>query len=112
MSETNRNKERWKEYGKTYYAIPEKRAMRNLDAATRRVAQRSATPKWSNKKAMRSIYLEAQRLTESTGMEYHVDHIIPLLGKRVCGLHTEGNLQILLGTENSRKNNKLIDEIV
>jgi hypothetical protein len=101
-----------KVYRKSYYKLPEKVAMRNLDAATRRFAQRRATPKWANKKAMLEVYKEAKRLTKESGTEYHVDHIVPLLGRNVCGLHTEHNLQILSAIENSRKNNKLIDEIV
>jgi hypothetical protein len=107
-----RIREYQKAYRKVYYTNPEKLAMRNLDAATRRFAQRQATPEWADKKAMLGIYKQARQMTQETGTEYHVDHIVPLLGRNVCGLHTEQNLQILSAVENSRKNNKLIDEIV
>ena len=99
-------------YRKSYYAQPEKVAMRNMDASARRSAQRKATPQWADKSAMLSFYIRAKELSEQSGQQYHVDHIVPILGRNVCGLHTEQNLQILLAVENSRKNNRLIDEIV
>ena len=63
-----------------------------------------ARPPWADIAAIDAIYLEAQR----KGM--HVDHIIPLKGKIVSGLHVANNLQLLTPRENSRKHNKFSPE--
>jgi hypothetical protein len=60
----------------------------------------NAIPKWADRMAIEAIYEEARR----TGS--HVDHIVPLQSKIVCGLHCEANLQILTPLENWSKNNR------
>jgi hypothetical protein len=67
------------------------------------LATKQATPAWANRSAIQAIYREAARITKETGVPHHVDHIVPLRGKDVCGLHVENNLQILTAIENSRK---------
>jgi superfamily II RNA helicase len=66
------------------------------------------TPPWANLDAIREIYERAATLTQETGIKHHVDHMIPIQGKTVCGLHWEGNLQILTATENQKKSNRLL----
>ncbi len=68
--------------------------------AKRRSTKLQRTPPWADLKAIEAIYTRAQLLGE------HVDHIIPLRGKLVSGLHVAENLQCLPATENQRKGNK------
>jgi Ni/Co efflux regulator RcnB len=64
---------------------------------TRRHGVSHATPPWANKPAIKALYVEAR----NKGM--HVDHIIPLKGKTVSGLHVENNLQLLTPLANKIK---------
>jgi hypothetical protein len=75
-------------------------------AAKRRAARIQRTPRWADMPAIEAIYREAQRATALTGVPHHVDHRIPLTHPLVCGLHVHQNLQVLTGSENSRKRNR------
>ena len=74
-------------------------------------SKRRARPAWANKLAMAEFYKEARRLSSETGVDHHVDHIVPLVSGVVCGLHCEANLQILTANENVSKSNKLLDGV-
>lgn len=76
--------------------------------ARRRALLLKATPKWANKEKIDEFYLSANKLGMLTGEWFHVDHIVPLKGKNVCGLHYENNLQILRGPENLSKSNRFL----
>lgn len=67
-------------------------------------------PSWADKKAMRAIYKQARRITLETGIRHAVDHIIPLQGKRVSGLHVPENLRIITHAENAKKLNKYVPD--
>ena len=73
--------------------------------AKRRARVLKATVKWADLNKIKQIYTECIRISKETGVEHHVDHIIPLKSKCVCGLHVENNLRIIPGSENARKNN-------
>lgn len=74
--------------------------------AYRRARKLQATPKWADKAAILAIYKECVKITKETGIPHQVDHIIPLNGVLVSGLHVESNLQIITAEENNKKNNK------
>jgi len=57
-------------------------------------------------KMIESLYTIAHMLTESTGIQHHVDHIQPLQGKKVSGLHVQDNLQVVTAEDNIRKKNR------
>lgn len=74
--------------------------------ARRRARQLQRTPVWANHEKIESFYEKARALSAETGQEHHVDHIIPLVGKCVSGLHVETNLQILSAHANRSKSNR------
>lgn len=63
-------------------------------------------PSWADDDKIAEIYRAAKALNEAFGTDYQVDHIIPIFGKNVCGLHIESNLQIITADANRRKSNK------
>jgi len=76
--------------------------------AKRRAAKLNRTPGWLRPvdfRHIQEIYTIARRLTEKTGELHHVDHIIPLQGELVSGLHVPTNLQVIKAAENYRKHN-------
>jgi len=78
----------------------------NALIAKRTARKRAAIASWIDEDAVRKIYARANQLTTETGIRHEVDHIIPLQHELVCGLHWEGNLQVLTKAENIRKKNR------
>lgn len=82
------------------------------DTSVRKRRHREATPKWLTKKErlqMRDLYVQARKMTELTRERYVVDHIVPLRGESVCGLHVPWNLRVITQDDNLKKSNKLVD---
>jgi 5-methylcytosine-specific restriction endonuclease McrA len=68
-----------------------------------------ATPIWLTKEhwaVMNAMYKEAKRLSRETGIRHEVDHIHPINGKTLSGLHVPWNLQILTQSANVAKSNR------
>lgn len=80
--------------------------------ARRRAAKLQRTPPWltdAQKAEISALYAYAAEMREAIGEEMHVDHIVPLQGADVCGLHVPWNLQVLRGADNNEKYNKIPD---
>lgn len=74
-------------------------------------SRRKAMPKWLNdlqKLEIKEWYRAAKWMEASHGGKWHVDHIIPLKGENVCGLHVPWNLQVLPAQQNLSKSNRLV----
>lgn len=95
----HRNVEAKREYQRAYMA--KNKALYNGYAAARRARIKRAVPAWVDFNKIKSVY----ELAASEGK--HVDHIVPLQSPIVCGLHWEGNLQILSDKDNKKKGNRL-----
>jgi len=101
---TEQNKEKVSEIYKRY-------RQRNLAKDCAKVAKRNATkiqatPKWANQTRIQCYYSLAAMFNKNTEQKWHVDHIVPLRGKNVCGLHVDYNLRVIPAIENMKKGNR------
>ena len=90
-------KDKRKSWNKKYYES--NKELFNESAAKRRALKRKAVPKWYDYKKVKRVYQEARK------RGWHVDHIVPIVSDKVCGLHTYENLQLLEPELNRIKNN-------
>ena len=98
-----KQREKSRAYAKKYYE--HNRILFIEKDAARRAKKLRATTAWGQERVL-EFYKKAKELEVlNPGVKYHVDHIVPLVGKNVCGLHNHFNLQILTELENKRKGN-------
>ena len=84
----------------------------NAAVARRKAAKLMRTPKWLDQTFIKEIeftYTWCAAL-RSCGLNYHVDHVVPLQGETVSGLHVPWNLQVIPASENIRKRNRWANE--
>lgn len=130
----SQNKEKESEYARQYYAKNRDKRLENsrtwhaenkeniyerkklwgkenphirAEYAMRRHARKlQATPSWADIDEIREFYRDAARLTLETGYKWEVDHIVPLQGKLVSGLHNQFNLRVIPKSDNAAKHNR------
>ncbi len=97
----------WYDKNKAYHKeyLENNRSDYNARNAKRRAAKLQATPRWANLEAIKEIYRICPK-------GYHVDHIVPLQGEFVCGLHVENNLQLLIAKDNLEKSNNFSEDML
>ena len=114
----NLAKKKWRDNNKDKMAVYSKqwrennKGRHNYLLAKRRINKKKATPNWLTDKDYQLIcdyYIMAKELEKVFPWKQHVDHIIPLQGKTVCGLHVPDNLQILSVWQNQVKNNSYVE---
>ena len=85
------------------------KAMRHANTVKRRLSKLNRTPAWLtviDYERIQNEYKLAEILRKVTNQQWHVDHIIPLQGKIVSGLHVPSNLRVVVAKENITKSNK------
>lgn len=100
-----KNKQKITEYNKQWWF--ENKDKRATYEAKRRATILQRTPYWDpDAHLIVAKYQLAAMLSQASGVPHHVDHIIPLQGRKVSGLHVFSNLRVIPGSDNVKKSNK------
>jgi len=103
-AEHEKNGDQYRERARRWAIENKGRHQSNVKAYKMR--KKKHMPAWVDRRDIDIFYVDAEEKTKLTGIIYHVDHIVPLKGKRVCGLHVPWNLQVISGAENLAKGNR------
>ena len=118
-----KNKERVAEYGRAYRQLDDqkekaaKRTKRWVKAnpshasalwASMKSARKAATPFWADFNIINFLYATRLYMQQDTQTDWHVDHVVPIKGKRVSGLHVHFNLRVVPARFNLQKSNKFL----
>lgn len=103
---------RWYHKGGQGAALSRKHYAENRDECIQKVVERSAkiaraTPRWADLDLIAKIYRDARQFSRAVEDSFHVDHIVPLRGDTVNGLHVPWNLRIVHAEVNRAKSNAL-----
>ena len=102
------NRDKLAEYIKNY--AKQNPAKMHAIVMKRRISKKRQTPAWANHRKIEEIYEFAAEFREA-GFDVHVDHVVPISGKNVSGLHVETNLRVCLAAHNLRKSNNFSIEV-
>jgi hypothetical protein len=111
----NRNREKIKQYAGEYRQRLEVKASKAKRQQERHVNKLKSEYKWDAELhdfVMEEAYSLSQLRTVVTGVKHNVDHIIPLRGKLVCGLHVWNNIRVITYLENILKSNKIYEDLL
>lgn len=101
VKKSRENSNVWADYRNKWKSL-------NGQSAEARAMKWKRTPKWITKDDLwliREAYSLAKLREKLLGIKWHVDHIIPLRGKTVCGLHVPYNIQVIPAVINLKKSN-------
>ena len=98
---------------KEYMKKPGNKEKDRLRKSAMTKRNRVAKPKWLSAEQMKEIheiYKDMRTRNRVAGkIEYHVDHVVPLNGETVCGLHVPWNLEVVKAKDNIAKSNAYTD---
>jgi hypothetical protein len=106
------NRQQRREHSKNYKV--KNKSYFTMKQMEREARKKFATPNWlseTHKRHIEAVYEHARECEMLTGDKYHVDHIVPLRGKNISGLHVPWNLQVLPADVNMTKSNKYDPDI-